>query len=58
MLSMDSVDNAEGGIQVQRTMIDFASQMEALNRQGQQDEEPTLALSKSQKELRMIEMNR
>ena len=32
MMSMDSIDNAEGGIQVQRTMIDFASQMEALNR--------------------------
>ena len=59
MLSMDSIDNAEGGIQVQRTMIDFASQMEALNRQGiEVNEEPALALTQSQKELRMINMNR
>ena len=40
-------------------MIDFASQMEALNRQGQENnEEPALALTQSQKELRMIKMNR
>ena len=39
MLSMDSVDGT--GIQVQRTMIDFASQLEALNKQNlEEDQEP------------------
>ena len=46
---------------VQRPMIDFASQMESLNRMNMADEEekrPVLLLTKSEKELRLINRNR
>ena len=61
MLSMESAEDGVGAINLQRTIIDFASQMEMLNRVSKEPAEslePVLKLSKSEKELKLINRNR
>ena len=61
MLSMESAEIETGALQVQRTLIDFASQMENLNRISTEKKSappPALKLTKSEKELRLISKNR
>ena len=61
ILSLESADVEIGALMIQRPMIDFASQMESLNRMNMVDEEekrPVLLLTKSEKELRLINRNR
>ena len=65
ILSMESAEVEVGFLQVQRTLIDFASQMESLNRMPNEKSNdnnklsyPPLQMTKSEKELRMINRNR
>ena len=58
---MESAEDGVGAINLQRTIIDFASQMESLNRFTKEHAEPlgpVLKLSKSEKELKLINRNR
>ena len=58
MLSMDSAEDGVGALNIQRTTIDFASQMESLNRMSQEPALPVLKMSKSEKEMRLVSRNR
>ena len=61
ILSLESADVEIGALQVHRPMIDFASQMETLNKMnmaGEEEKRPVLLLTKSEKELRLISRNR
>ena len=61
LLSMGSAEVEEGFLQVQGTMIDFASQMETLNRMTDRIEinpKPAPILSKAEREMRLITRNR
>ena len=61
-MSMESAEIETGALQVQRTLIDFASQMETLNKMGAPPEtdlsNATMKLTKSEKELRLISKNK
>ena len=61
LLSMGSAEVEVGFLQVQGTMIDFASQMESLNRMTDRIEvnsKPAPVLSKAEREMRLITRNR